>query len=119
MDMEKQERRQSDAGAAARKKLPSPREMVAHYESKGMQPHEASLKVIDDLQNLLFKVVTTNKNAPATKEQELERTLGRLESKLDSKPGFPQTLAIGFLSGAIFPQLANIFNNARLSSSSS
>ncbi|KAI3759840.1 hypothetical protein L6452_07939 [Arctium lappa] len=109
-----------DNGLKARKKLPTPKEMVAHYESKGMQPHEASLKVIDDLQNLLLRVVNTNNN-----NTNLNTRLLRLESKLDSKPGYPQTLAIGIVSGAVirvFPQVAasvtHIWNSVRASTTS-
>ncbi|KAI3821002.1 hypothetical protein L1987_08558 [Smallanthus sonchifolius] len=103
-------------GEKGRKKLPSPKEMVAHYESKGMQPQEASLKVIDDLQNLLLRVVSTKKTKSDI------NTLRRLESKLDSKPGYPQTLAIGIVSGAVvrvLPQIAHIWNYVRSSTSTS
>ncbi|KAI3521697.1 hypothetical protein L1887_11169 [Cichorium endivia] len=105
------------------KKLPTAKEMVAHYESQGMQPQDASLKVIDDLQNLLLRVVgTTKKN----NTDAVNTRLLRLESKLDSKPGFPQTLAIGVVSGTVvhvFPQIAasvaQIWNSVRSSTSSS
>ncbi|KAD3336187.1 hypothetical protein R6Q59_028584 [Mikania micrantha] len=105
-----------------RKKLPSPKEMVAHYESKGMQPQEASLKVIDDLQNLLLRVVTSKKASTSGSDAHILR---RLESKLDSKPGYPQTLAIGIVSGAVVHALphvaasiANIWNSVRSSTTS-
>ncbi|XP_076899947.1 uncharacterized protein LOC143553948 [Bidens hawaiensis] len=97
-----------------RAKLPSPKEMVAHYESKGMQPPEASLKVIDDLQNLLLRVVS------AKKTNDINSHLLRIESKLDSKPGYPQTLAIGVVSGAVFhvwprvaASVASVWNSVR------
>ncbi|KAL7605741.1 hypothetical protein Lser_V15G18278 [Lactuca serriola] len=106
----------------AKKKLPTAKEMVAHYESQGMQPQEASLKVIDDLQNLLLRVVNTSKK---NNMDAINNRLLRLESKLDSKPGFPQTLAIGVLSGTVvhvFPQVvssvAHIWNSVRSSTSS-
>ncbi|CAH1422545.1 unnamed protein product [Lactuca virosa] len=106
----------------AKKKLPTAKEMVAHYESQGMQPQEASLKVIDDLQNLLLRVVNTSKK---NNMDAVNNRLLRLESKLDSKPGFPQTLAIGVLSGTVvhvFPQVissvAHIWNSVRSSTSS-
>ncbi|XP_071687928.1 uncharacterized protein [Rutidosis leptorrhynchoides] len=97
--------------------------MVAHYESKGMQPQEASLKVIQDLQDLLLKVVVTNKkNYNNHKPDDVATTIRRLESKLNSKPGYPQTLAIGIVSGAVFhilPQVAasvaNIWNSVNSS----
>ncbi|XP_076955126.1 uncharacterized protein LOC143629852 [Bidens hawaiensis] len=102
-----------------RAKLPSPKEMVAHYESKGMQPQEASLKVIDDLQNLLLRVIS------AKKTNDVNSHLLRIESKLDSKPGYPQTLAIGVASGAVFHVLprvaaavANVWNSVRSATSS-
>ncbi|KAL4583986.1 hypothetical protein LXL04_008574 [Taraxacum kok-saghyz] len=104
------------------KKLPTAKEMVAQYESQGMQPQEASFKVIDDLQNLLLRVVSTSKK---NNMDTVNNRLLRLESKLDSKPGFPQTLAIGILSGTVvhvFPQVvssvAHIWNSVRSSTSS-
>ncbi|KVI05800.1 uncharacterized protein LOC112509857 [Cynara cardunculus var. scolymus] len=117
-------RAEKDKGRKPRKKLPTPKEMIAHYESKGMQSQEASLKVIDDLQNLLMRVVTTAKNTNTNLDPINSRLL-RLESKLDSKPGYTQTLGIGIVSGAVirvFPQVAasvvHIWNCVRESTSS-
>ncbi|GJW40645.1 SPIRAL1-like protein 1 [Tanacetum coccineum] len=96
------------------KKLPSAKEMVAHYESKGMDTQEASLKVIDDLQNLLLKVVVVNNNTKK-KNSNSDEVLKRMESKLDSKPGYPQSIAIGFLSGGVAASVAHIWNSVRSS----
>lgn len=53
----------------------------------------------------------------------INNRLQRLESKLDSKPGFPQTLGIGVLSGIIvhvIPQvvssIAHIWNSVQVGS---
>ncbi|WCJ37165.1 F-box and associated interaction domains-containing protein [Euphorbia peplus] len=47
----------------AKKKPPTPQELISHYQSKGLEPQEASVKVIEDLQNVLFRVISaTNKN---------------------------------------------------------
>lgn len=99
------------------KKLPSAKEMVAHYESKGMDTQEASLRVIDDLQNLLLKVVAVNnsKNKEKRSYSNVDEVLKRMESKLDSKPGYPQSIAIGFLSGGVAASVTHIWNSVRSS----
>lgn len=121
--------------------LPSPRDMIAHYESKGMDTQQASLKVIENLQNVIFKGILekkkTNKVVGGTEDSisgnrkldVINTRLVNMELKLDSKPGYPQTLAIGVASGAVFsgitaiiPHLASsvahIWNSVRTSTSS-
>ncbi|RAL43791.1 unnamed protein product [Cuscuta campestris] len=109
------------------RKLPSPKEMVAHYEAKGLGAEEASLKAIEDLQNLLFKMAVNSGEkgsaAAAATSRKLDSMSSRLISldmKLDSKPSYPQTLAIGVASGALvqlFPHfagaVAGIWNSVR------
>ncbi|VFQ65566.1 unnamed protein product [Cuscuta campestris] len=108
------------------RKLPSPKEMVAHYEAKGLGAEEASLKAIEDLQNLLFKMAVNSGekgSAAAATSRKLDSISSRLISldmKLDSKPSHPQTLAIGVASGALvqlFPHfagaVAGIWNSVR------
>lgn len=95
-----------------RRMMPSPGELIAHYESKGMNQQEASVKVIQDLQNILFRVVSAeNKKSksPSMSEVEVVKSrLVRLEKKLDSKPGYPQTLAIGVASGALLQGIGHL-----------
>nr|GMC73019.1 hypothetical protein DM860_014292 [Ipomoea batatas] len=112
------------------KKMPGPKEMVSHYESQGMGTEEASLKVIEDLQKVLFRMAVTSRenggatgSAAGTTSRKLESINSRLISldmKMDSKPSYPQTLAIGVASGALvqlFPHVAgaavNIWNAVR------
>lgn len=96
------------------KKLPTPTEMIAHYESKGLNTQEASLKVIEDLQKALFRklVVDNNRNSgnagegngsvsSSRKLDVINSRLMNLEMKVDMKPGYPQALAIGVASGAV------------------
>ncbi|XP_051143793.1 uncharacterized protein LOC127260148 [Andrographis paniculata] len=106
-----------------RRRMPSPREMVSHYEKQGMETQEASLKVIQDLQGALFKLVTdsrktnsqnTTKGAPAsTKLDTLHSRLLHIESKLDSKPSYPQALALGVASSGIWNAACQIWDSVR------
>lgn len=112
-------------------KLPTPQELITHYESQGMNSHEASIKVIDDLQHMLFRVVTSGRGkkdkfmAEASRKLDTANTrLAIIEMKLDSKPGYPESVAIGVASAAAFrgvaaiwPQLAaaasNVWNSVK------
>ncbi|KAM7476183.1 hypothetical protein LguiB_023426 [Lonicera macranthoides] len=99
-----------------------------------MNQQEASVKVIQDLQNVLFRVVSAdNKKSKSSSmsmsmsEVEMVKSrLLRLEKKLDSKPGYPQTLAIGVASGALLQGIghlssafAHIWDSVRSATSSS
>lgn len=109
--------------AGEKRGLPSPKEMIAHYESKGMDTGEASVKVIEDLQSALFRKFVqenkkTKKNAggpgadsspPNSRKLDvINSRLIQLEMKVDSKPGYPQTLAIGVASGALLGGIGNL-----------
>lgn len=96
-----------------------------------MNSQEASIKVIDDLQHMLFKVVTSGRGkkdkfmAEASRKLDTANTrLAIIEMKLDSKPGYPESVAIGVASAAAFrgvtaiwPQLAaaasNLWNSVK------
>ncbi|XP_047336485.1 uncharacterized protein LOC124940051 [Impatiens glandulifera] len=96
-----------------KRKLPTAQELITHYESKGIDSKEAASKVIDDLQRALFKVVTSRKkdatpNDFSTKLDLINARLVRLETKVDTKPGFGQSLAIGLASGAALSGLGNV-----------
>ncbi|CAH9130111.1 unnamed protein product [Cuscuta epithymum] len=107
------------------RKMKSPKEMVSHYEAQGLGTEEASLKVIDELQKALFGMAVTSRDpggggTTSRKLDSINSRLLRLDMKLDSKPSFPQSLAIGVASGAIvqlFPQfagaVAGIWNSVR------
>lgn len=102
----------SDPGKK-KSKLPSPRELVSHYESRGMDTQEASFKVIEDLQNAVLKMMVSssgrrNSSPGAGLASDTSRKLDviaarmiQLDTKLDSKPGHAQTLAIGLGSGVL------------------
>ena len=99
-----------------KRKLPTPKELIAHYESQGMESQEASLKVIDDLQNALFIVVSSGRSKKdrfmvdaSRKLDSVNSRLAILEMKLDSKPGFPQTLTLGVVSAGIASALPHVF----------
>ncbi|XP_060174122.1 uncharacterized protein LOC132604577 [Lycium barbarum] len=121
----------------ATRKLPSPKELVSHYESQGMDSLEASFKVIDDLQGALFRVISSsridknrnnNRNMSSDTSRKLDVINARLLSldmKVDSKPGYPQTLAIGVAAGAflqVLPRVADsvgqIWNTVRSATNS-
>ncbi|GMH17543.1 hypothetical protein Nepgr_019384 [Nepenthes gracilis] len=44
-----------------KRRLPTPQELMSHYESQGLEPQEAAVKVIDDLQHMLYKLATSGK----------------------------------------------------------
>ncbi|XP_004252873.1 uncharacterized protein [Solanum lycopersicum] len=102
------------------RKLPSARELVSHYESQGVDSQEASYKVIEDLQGALFRVISTsrndknrnnNRNVSSETSRKLDVINARLLSldmKVDSKPGYPQTLAIGMASGGLLQVLPRV-----------
>ncbi|MCD7457588.1 hypothetical protein HAX54_035446 [Datura stramonium] len=102
------------------RKLPSPRELVSHYESQGMDSQEASFKVIEDLQGALFRVISSSRNdknrnnirnvssETSRKLDVINARLLSLDMKVDSKPGYPQTLAIGMASGGLLQVLPRV-----------
>ncbi|KAJ8634486.1 hypothetical protein MRB53_008753 [Persea americana] len=99
-----------------RKAPPSPEELVAHYESQGVDPKEAPLKVIEDLQSVIIRVIGSGRGSKdkfmantTRKLDNINTRLAVLDMKLDSKPGYPQALAIGVSAGAtvgLLPYLA-------------
>ncbi|XP_009619636.1 uncharacterized protein [Nicotiana tomentosiformis] len=119
------------------RKLPSPKELVSHYESQGMDSQEASFKVIDDLQGALFRMISTSRNDKNRNNRNMSSETSRkldvinarllsLDMKVDSKPGYPQALAIGLAAGGllqVLPRVANsvvqIWNTVRSATNSS
>lgn len=89
-----------------KRKIPSPKQLISHYESQGMDSQEASLKVIEDLQKALFGIISSSKgkkdrimNESSRKMDSVNNRLTILDMKLDTKPGYVETFAIGLASG--------------------
>ncbi|KAJ4770902.1 hypothetical protein LUZ62_055159 [Rhynchospora pubera] len=113
-----------------KKQLPSPEEILSHYESQGLDTRAASLQAISHLQALLFKTVASNSASSVKKVDTINTRLAIIEAKLDSKPGFIQSFAIGVVSaaalngfGSAFPHvlhgLSNAWNSARMAMANS
>lgn len=116
------------------KRMPSPQEMVAHYEKQGMATQDASLKVIGDLQGALFRVIaanskrggdSSNSNPNTSSPQVISAKLDavhshlvQLETKLDSKPSYPQALALGVASASLWNGAVQLWNTVRRTTSS-
>ncbi|XP_027333258.1 uncharacterized protein LOC113848077 [Abrus precatorius] len=90
-----------------KRKLPTAKELISHYESQGMDSQEASMKVIEDLQKALFGVISSGRGKKdklltesSRKVDAVNNRLTVLDMKLDSKPGYVETFAIGLVSGA-------------------
>ncbi|KZV27232.1 hypothetical protein F511_04685 [Dorcoceras hygrometricum] len=85
-------------------RLPSPQEMVSHYEKQGMGTQQASLKVIQDLQSALFRMAAANRSRKSadSKLDAVQSRLLHLEMKIDSKPSYPQALALGVASAGVW-----------------
>ncbi|XP_020082873.1 mediator of RNA polymerase II transcription subunit 15 [Ananas comosus] len=98
----------STNGPGKKPKLPSPEEVLAHYEAQGLDPRAASLKVIGELQSLLFRALSGRRGKKdrfmADAVRKLDNVNTRLaiaEMKLDSKPSRAEALAIGVAAGAL------------------
>ncbi|RWW50507.1 hypothetical protein BHE74_00043224 [Ensete ventricosum] len=99
-----------------RRAPPGPEEVLAHYESQGLSPREASLRAIRELQAILFRYATKKERFAADSPRKLDGVntrLAVLEMKLDSKPGFPESLAIGVASGAIVSAIPHVLGGLR------
>ncbi|CAM8955942.1 unnamed protein product [Rhodiola kirilowii] len=97
-------------------KPPTPKEMIALYESKGMEPQEAAEKVIGDLQGMLFRMASTRRGKKEKFMTETSKKLDNaqtrltiLEMKLDSKPGIGQSFAVGMAAGAAVNGLGSVW----------
>lgn len=95
---------------------PGPEEVLAHYESQGLSPREASLRAVRELQAILFRYAAKKERFAADSPRKLDGVntrLAVLEMKLDSKPGFPESLAIGVASGAIVSAIPHVLGGLR------
>uniref|UniRef100_A0A0D3DPW8 RNase H type-1 domain-containing protein n=1 Tax=Brassica oleracea var. oleracea TaxID=109376 RepID=A0A0D3DPW8_BRAOL len=101
---------QNQTGAKQKpKKIPTATELISHYQKRGLEPAEASVKVIEDLQNALVRVVSSSKNNASSKDKlltdarKIDAVNGRLavvDAKLETKPGYVETFVLGLASGA-------------------
>ncbi|XP_020965442.1 uncharacterized protein LOC110266046 [Arachis ipaensis] len=112
-----------------KRKIPSPKELISHYESQGMDAQEASIKVIEDLQRALFGVISSGRGKKdkllVDSSRKMDAVNGRLavlDMKLAGYVGYVETFAIGVTSaatlrgiGAIMPhiiaQISQIWNS--------
>ncbi|CAI0410034.1 unnamed protein product [Linum tenue] len=106
--------------AAPRKKPPTPQELISHYETQGMSSHEASMKVIEDLQNVLFRVVSANSSkakkdkAAVDASRKIDVVNSRVavvDMKLDSKPGYLGAFGVGIASGVALRGVEKVLPN--------
>lgn len=98
--------------------MPSPQELVTHYENQGMNTQEASHKVIQDLQGALFRVISANRgrkggDSPEVASAKLDAIHARLvqvEMKVDTKPSYPQALGIGVASVGLWSGVCQVWS---------
>ncbi|KAH6789984.1 hypothetical protein C2S51_004990 [Perilla frutescens var. frutescens] len=108
------------------KRMPNAQELVAHYEKQGMPTQEASLKVIGDLQGALFRIIASKSNSNSNSNSQVisakldavHSRLVQLETKLDSKPSYPQALALGVASASVWNGALQLWNTVRRATSS-
>ncbi|KAK8641680.1 hypothetical protein V6N13_011061 [Hibiscus sabdariffa] len=104
------------ANTKAKRKIPTPQELISHYQTQGLDAQEASVKVIEDLQNVVMRVVSSNAKPKkdkflidaSRKMDSISNRLAVVDMKLDSKPGYLETFAIGVASGAAFNGIASV-----------
>ena len=100
----------------AKKKIPTPQELISHYQTQGLDSQQASIKVIEDLQNVVMRVVSSNSKSKKDKflvdtSRKIDSVNSRLavvDMKLDSKPGYLETFAIGIASGAALNGIGSV-----------
>ena len=99
-----------------KRKLPKPEELISHYESQGLDSREASVKVIEDLQAALFRVISSGRGKKdkllldaSRKIDSANSRLSILDMKIDSKPGYGETFAIGLASGLTLKGISSVF----------
>ncbi|GMN31521.1 hypothetical protein TIFTF001_003297 [Ficus carica] len=109
-------RQNQSQNQSQKRKLPSPEELISHYESQGLDSREASVKVIEDLQSALFRVISSGRARKdkllvdaSRKLDSANSRLAVLDAKLDSKPGYPETFAVGLASGLSLKALDSAF----------
>ena len=53
---------QDKNSSTQKRKLLSAQELISQYESQGLDSQQASIKVIEELQNALFRVISSGRN---------------------------------------------------------
>ncbi|KAF6167315.1 hypothetical protein GIB67_043176 [Kingdonia uniflora] len=106
----------SSSSSSQKRKLPTPQDLVTHYETQGLSTNEASMKVIEDLQSVLVRVIGSGRGrkdkfmAESVRKLDTANTrLAILEMKVDSKPGYVETLGLGVAAGAVLKEVGNVF----------
>ncbi|KAG9449305.1 hypothetical protein H6P81_009270 [Aristolochia fimbriata] len=96
-------------------KPPTAAEVIAHYEAQGVDSKEAPLKAIEDLQNVLMRVLGSGRGRKdkfmgdtMRKLDSVNTRLAILEVKMDSKPGYGESVAIGVASGLAARGIGNV-----------
>ncbi|KAK2653119.1 hypothetical protein Ddye_012975 [Dipteronia dyeriana] len=100
-----------------RKKPPTTQELISHYKTQGLDQEQASIKVIEDLQSVLFRVIASNsKNKKdrlvgdtSKKIDVINNRLAIVDLKLDTKPGYGETFALGVASGAALNGIGSVW----------
>ncbi|XP_068642163.1 uncharacterized protein [Aristolochia californica] len=97
------------------RKAPTAVEVIAHYEAQGVDSKEAPLKAIEDLQKVLMKVLGSGGGRKdkfmgdtMRKLDNVNTRLAILEMKMDSKPGYGESVAIGVASGLAARGIGNV-----------
>lgn len=100
-----------------KRKLATPQELISHYQNQGLDSEQASIKVIEDLQNVLFRLISANNSKSkkdklsadaARKIDVLNTRIAVLDVKVDSKPGYVETFAIGVASGTALNGICSV-----------
>ncbi|KAE8700580.1 hypothetical protein F3Y22_tig00110556pilonHSYRG00348 [Hibiscus syriacus] len=105
-----------DNGSKTKRKIPIPQELIFHYQTQGLDAQQASVKVIEDLQNMVMRVVSSNSKPKkdkflidaSRKMDSLNNRLAVVDMKLDSKPGYLETFVIGVSSGAALSGITSV-----------
>ncbi|KAE8699330.1 hypothetical protein F3Y22_tig00110580pilonHSYRG00099 [Hibiscus syriacus] len=108
--------RDKTSSSKTKRKIPTPQELISHYQTQGLDAQEASVKVIEDLQNVVMRVVSSNSKPKkdkflidaSRKMDSVNNRLAVVDMKLDSKPGYLETFAIGVASGAAFNGISSV-----------
>ncbi|XVF23310.1 hypothetical protein REPUB_Repub13aG0026200 [Reevesia pubescens] len=100
----------------AKKKIPTAQELISHYQNQGLDSQQASIKVIEDLQNVVMRVISSNSKSKkdkflidtSKKIDSLNNRLAVVDMKLDSKPSYLHTFSIGIASGAALNGICSV-----------
>lgn len=99
--------------AGDKRKIPSPEELISHYESKGLDSRQSAIKAIEDLQGVVFRLIASNRKEKldpqvSRKVESLHSRLAVLDMKLDSKPGYGGAFGVGLASGVALQGMQSV-----------